>query len=343
MANPDPQLQAALDTQLAHCQRLLESVTDVLGHWRERGGRAFESTEEELIHTIFARSTRTYEAVVEHLGNRGMAEQGAMLNRSLFEDMVDARWVSLHSGLALQRLHEHERYSHALRLDVAKRFPGYLPQGTLKELDPPMSEQERKESKKHFGRFGDGPWTGEGSYGRFKAIETTWPEGLARRRSDFFRAWLHRLNNETLHLSAYSLARVGGPQLVGNELHFRLGSTEAYLTQTLWCAFWTYWQTASFVFEHFGLQQVAKELDKSVVALALAEFAEATRRSRRPRRLLASPGSGARDAVLRSGQMAAPMEKASAAARDPSRADRTEKRESPQGRTVVLGASREER
>jgi hypothetical protein len=279
MANPDPQLRAALDSQLAHCQRLLESVTDVLGHWRERGGRAFESTAEKLIHTIIARSTRTYEAVVEHLGSRGMAEQGAMLNRSLFEDMVDARWVSLNPGLALQRLHEHERYSHALRLDVAKRFPEYLPQGTLKELDPPMSEQEHKESKKCFGRFGNGSWTVERSYDRFKAIETTWPEGLARRQADFFQAWLHKLNNETLHLSAYSLARLGGPQLVGTELHFRLGSTEASLTQTLWCAFWTYWQTASFVFEHFGLPQVAEELDKSVVTPALAEFAEATRQS----------------------------------------------------------------
>jgi hypothetical protein len=78
-----------------------------------------------LIQTISARSTRTYEGVVEHLGNRGFAEQGAMLNRSLFEDMVDARWVSLNPDLAVERLRKHDRYSHALRLDVANRFPEY--------------------------------------------------------------------------------------------------------------------------------------------------------------------------------------------------------------------------
>ncbi len=276
MAEPEQNPGAELDAQLAHCQGLLESVTGVLGNWRERGGRAFENGAEQLIHAILARSTRTYEAVVEHLGNRGMAEQGAMLNRSLFEDMVDARWVSLNPELALQRLREHDRYSQALRLDVAKRFPEYLPAGTLKELAPAMSEKERKDGQEHFGRFGDGSWTGENSYTRFKVVEETWPEGLARRQADFFRAWLHRLNNETLHLSAYSLTRLGAPQLIGNELHFRLGSTEAYLTQTLGCALWTYWQTALFVFENFGLQQVAEDLEKSIVTPALAHFAEAT-------------------------------------------------------------------
>jgi hypothetical protein len=33
--------------------------------------------------------------VVKHLGNKGFGEQVVMLNRSLFEDMIDARWVSL--------------------------------------------------------------------------------------------------------------------------------------------------------------------------------------------------------------------------------------------------------
>ena len=80
---------------------------------------------------------------------------------------------------------------------------------------------------------------------------------------------MHQLNNETLHLSAYSLAWLDGPELVGDELHFQLGSTETYLTQTLWCAFWTYWQTASFAFEHFGLQ-VVDELDKGVVTPAFS-------------------------------------------------------------------------
>ncbi len=38
--------------------------------------------------------TATYEAVVRWLGERAFGEQGLMLNRSLFEDMVDAHFTS---------------------------------------------------------------------------------------------------------------------------------------------------------------------------------------------------------------------------------------------------------
>lgn len=275
MPNADPQLQVALDSQLAHCQKLLESVTDALQHWKESGGRAFENVADQVIQTIFARSTRTYEGVVEHLGNRGFAEQGAMLNRTLFEDMVDARWVSLNPDLAVERLRQHDRYSHALRLDVANRFPEYT-QGVLTELDRPMSDAERMQSIELFGRYGDGSWTGVSLYDRFREVEQTWPEGLARRQADFMRAWVHRLNNETLHLSAYSLVRLGSPTVVGGELRFRLGATEKFLTTTLWSALWTYWQTTSFVFERFELR-VADVLDETVVTPAFADFAEAIR------------------------------------------------------------------
>ena len=144
MSSSDPHLKFALSAEFAHCQKLLEAVTEFVQRWKENGGRALETLADALIHSIFARSTRTYEAVVEHLGNRGFAEQGAMLNRSLFEDMVDARWVSLNPDLAVERLRQHERYSQALRLDVEQRFPEYLP-GSLKEFDPPMSDDQRKQ------------------------------------------------------------------------------------------------------------------------------------------------------------------------------------------------------
>jgi hypothetical protein len=139
-----------------------------------------------------------------------------------------------------------------------------------------MSRAERTQSSDLFGRYGDGSWTGVSLYDRFNGVEQTWPEGLARRQADFMRAWVHRLNNETLHLSAYSLVRLGSPTVVGGELRFRLGATEKFLTTTLWSAFWTYWQTTSFVFEHFGLR-VVDELDEIVVTPAFADFAEAAR------------------------------------------------------------------
>ena len=44
------------------------------------------------------------------------------------------------------------------------------------------------------------------------------------------------------------------PESIGGELQFRLGSTERFLTDVLWCAFWTYAQTVWFVFDTFGLR-----------------------------------------------------------------------------------------
>ena len=101
-------------------------------------------------------------------------------------------------------------------------------------------------------------------------------ETLARHQADFVRAWVHRQNNETLHLSSFSLANLGSPESIGGELQFRLGSTERFLTDVLWCAFWTYAQTVWFVFDTFGLR-VKDELDAAVVQPAFAAFAEAAR------------------------------------------------------------------
>jgi hypothetical protein len=88
-----------IERQLAVCRRLLDAVGAYGAAWRGRGGRPMADLTDVLLHTFLARSTRTFEAIV-HLGSRGFGEQAAMLNRSLFEDMVDAHWVSLHRGLA---------------------------------------------------------------------------------------------------------------------------------------------------------------------------------------------------------------------------------------------------
>src|SRR5689334_3667467 len=55
------------------------------------GGDAFRA----LLLAIFARSTLTYRAIMQ-LCRGGFGEQADMLNRSLFEDMAAAHWVSLH-------------------------------------------------------------------------------------------------------------------------------------------------------------------------------------------------------------------------------------------------------
>jgi Family of unknown function (DUF5677) len=273
--------RAALEQQLAASQRLLDAVAEYSSDWRGHGGRAFQDAADVLIHTIFARSTRTYEAVVTHLGNRGFGEQAAMLNRSLFEDMVDAHWVSLNRELAVERLHQHHRYSNRLKLDIAEGFPEYFGD-ELPDLSPSMDETQRRQLKSIFGTYGERSWTGLSLHARFAAIEQCWTDETARRQARFFHLWIHRENNETLHPSAYSLANVGSPASGGeNELHFMTGSTEHLLGHALLCAYWTYVQTVTLVFQSFGLERL-REFEKSVIepgfkAVASAQLRGAAR------------------------------------------------------------------
>jgi hypothetical protein len=261
---------------LGHCQKLYRTVTDRVMAWRERDQPFANTTANVLLNVFYARSSRTYQAIVEHLGERGFGEQGAMLNRSLWEDMVDARWVSLNPELADERLRQHHRYSEQLRLDTAKRFEDFFGEDIAdKELDPPMDDVERGALRKHFGRWGTGSWTGRDLHERFREILPTWQDTRQRRQAEFVFAWLHQLNNETLHPTAYSLGKLGGPSSIGNELHFRLGSTQHLLKEVLWFAFWTYTQTVALLFEFFELDGW-EEIHREVVVPGLGAFAEAS-------------------------------------------------------------------
>ena len=94
---------------------MLDFVRELTNGWQSLGEPgAFEHPPNNLIATIFARSTRTFEAVVKHLGDKGFGEQGLMLDRSLFEDMVDARWVSLNPELAGERFVAHDGWTRYL-------------------------------------------------------------------------------------------------------------------------------------------------------------------------------------------------------------------------------------
>ncbi|MGH2761121.1 MAG: SEC-C metal-binding domain-containing protein [Thermoleophilaceae bacterium] len=253
------------------CQGVLDFVRHTMDNWGTLGGRPPEPDADILILTIFARSTRTYEAVVKHLGNKGFGEQGAMLNRSLFEDMVDAHWVSLNPELAVERMDQHDRWSQVLRARVHRQFPEFLG-----DDDPPVKEPSDEEDKLYrqlFGAWGSGSWTGVNMHERVKEIEPCWTEELGRRHLRFVHAWAHRLHNETLHLSAYSLGRVSNAPKLTDEgaPHFTFGASAAMLTETLFSAFWAYSQTFSLVYDTFELD-VGRRFDEEHRRKVMREF-----------------------------------------------------------------------
>jgi Family of unknown function (DUF5677) len=209
-----------------------------------------------LVLSLFCRSTRTYEAIVRALAKRAFAEQIAMLNRSLFEDMVDAHWVHLNRQDALDRLVEHDRWSRHLRANVQREFADYFDGRKPPKQD--LSDEEIAELRGHFGSKGGKSWTGVEFADRYKAILDYWEDDEQRRYMRWFNAWIHKLNNEIVHPSAFSLARLAAPQPTEEGgWEFRFGSTKEWLGQALSCAFWTYERTFDLVVSEIWEAEIA--------------------------------------------------------------------------------------
>lgn len=201
-----------------------------------------------IILSIFCRSTRTYEAVVRHLGEKGFGEQGLMLNRSLFEDMVDAHWVTLNEDLAVTRLAQHDLYSRLLRADTQRKFPDMFDGRPPPKIK--VSNDERKELKRLFGRRGSGSWTGPKE---LDDMLTCWKTEEDRLTVQFWEAWVLKMSNETLHPSAFSIGRMGAPTVSDDgEWEWRFGATKEWLTQALHGAWWVYQQTVGLIVERYA-------------------------------------------------------------------------------------------
>lgn len=222
--------------RLGTCQHLLRWAVDRAESWTS--DKDLDASD-LIIVTFFVRSGRTYEAIVRCLGESGFGEQAQMLNRSLFEDMIDAHWVSLNRELALKRLEQHDLYSRLLRADTQRKFPGYY------DGPPPpikVSNEERRELRSLFGRTGSGSWTGVRSLDdRVQAVKGCWRSEDQQSLLLWWAAWVHKTSNELLHPSALSLARIGSPKATPTGgLEWRFGSTRHLLPHALSAAFYTF-------------------------------------------------------------------------------------------------------
>jgi len=249
---PDPD-RIVLTRQLAACQGVLDFVGEMTDNWTSLGGPGDFTVPNTIIASIFSRSSRTFEAVVKHLGNKGFGEQGLMLDRSLFEDMVDARWVSLNPELAVERFGAHDRWTRHLEQQVMEAFPEYQ----SGDEPPPveLTDEQKLQYSKWFGEHGDRSWTGIGLWNRLKAVEKHWDEGPARRQLQFFHRRVHRLHNDVLHLSSTSMGRLPTAPQEGEDgkVLFRFGSSSHMLHAALFSAFWSYSNTLRLVFNVFEL------------------------------------------------------------------------------------------
>lgn len=227
-----------------------EAVTNLQAYaWTNRpkgrasGGKAYKS----LIFAIFARATLTYRAVL-HLCRGGYTEQADMLNRSLFEDMAYAHWISLdeHQEEAVKLLAKHTEYSSLLANDAIEKHKDWLGEvGALRDLTE--LEAKRDVYKRLFGDYGEKSWTTKSIYAIVGEIEQLWPdEQMAKLELRGFYSLGHRINNQKLHNTSLSLntaARQSKKDEEGTPV-IRLGASptdeEGPMIRALYGALFTY-------------------------------------------------------------------------------------------------------
>jgi hypothetical protein len=193
----------------------------------------------EIVLWTLARSYRTFKVVVA-LCKAGYGQQAAMLNRTLFEDMLAGHWAVKHSKQAVRRMIEHDQYTAVLRAE-AFNLHG------LRRADANERAYTKEERKRLDVRYRNGsrPWTGRSLPQMLRAVEDMWPEPdrrLLRQMHDI----AHRANNTLLHHSSASLSQGVRMQ---NGVSFDVGPSPDFVAAALGLAFWTFANTLSLALE----------------------------------------------------------------------------------------------
>jgi hypothetical protein len=234
-------IEEHLSRELAACDRLRDFAIGMKAPW---GGRSIDmdSPHEQLLAMIFSRSLNTFWSSVE-LTRIGFALQAAMLNRSLFEDAIDAHWITVEPELAAQRVEEHYLHGKMLLAGAMRE------EGVADEEIPTFDAADRTRLDKIFGKYGERSWTGLTLYARVMAVEHLW-DAEGRKHLHFYRRLVHREANQLLHLSAFAM-REQVRSRTPEEMRLSLGPTGRYTDKALAAAAWTYIQILSLIRDTF--------------------------------------------------------------------------------------------
>lgn len=234
--------------QLGACERLRDFAHGLTHPWQGRDLDGEAHPEDMLVAALFARAFGTFSAVI-HLARSGFGEQASMLNRSLFEDMVDIHWVCAEPTRAVQLYEDHHTHGKMLLADQVTKYSDLLGQTEVPEFDP----DDRDRLNDLFGPYGSKSWTTLNIHQRVEAIEHFWDDDENRRLLRFFRDIPHQANNRALHVTAQGLTSlVRGRDAEGVTL--RAGPGPEMLEQALFGAFWIFAQILGLMFDHFAIE-----------------------------------------------------------------------------------------
>ena len=245
------QIATEFSHELGACAGLESIAAAALDPWRGRtikkGAIDDPPGADEILAMLFARATKTYKAA-RLLARSGYGEQASMLDRSLFEGMVVAHWVSTNSDLAAERFLRAWRFDRHLYAEVIGAT-GWLPEGATM-AGPEIPEAELAGMKRDFGNYGEVLWTGHRSLRALvQEIESDWEPEQREVLRNFLRV-ANRQNSQVLHSTVAGLTEAASA-LTQEGLYLTVGPAKARVERALFGAYWTYAQILRVVIEHF--------------------------------------------------------------------------------------------
>ena len=242
----DPEVEKTIAerfaAELAVCGELMEFADRHLVPW---SGRKPEGEHELLIAAEAARATKSYRAAV-HLAASGYGEQAAMVNRSAFEGMAVAHWISTAPEEAVKRYEKHSRHNSLLWAKVLTEIDWLDPGDDV----PEASEEEWADLTDLFGPYGTRLWTGHRNLPALvEAIAQLWSANPKELRD--FHTVAHRDANLLLHSGSSAMNRIG--RRLEDVISFDIGPSDQYIAPALLSAFWIYVQTFSLLMDTFEM------------------------------------------------------------------------------------------
>ena len=231
-----------MQAELSACDGLRKFARSMLSPW---GGRSIDPPHEQLLVAIFSRALSTYSGAVE-LARMGYGPQAAMLNRSLFEDMIDAHWVTVEPELSARLVEDHHQHTRMLNSDLLRDLK-LAPEDEI----PTFTSGQRKLLTDLFGKHGGQSWTRLSIYERARAVEHLWrDEEGGREALHFYRRAGHAEANRILHLSAHSMLMQIRSRSA-DELVLSSGPSNYYVRRALLGGFYVFGQLVSLIRDTF--------------------------------------------------------------------------------------------
>ena len=226
------------DWEYAGARELRDWVKTFTDDLRESGAWQIElGSFNNLVIGTFARGTKTYRAALL-LCDRGYGEEAAMLNRSLFEHMVVAWWMSLRANgdalvAQMKRHHDHAR---VLYERASEQHPDL-------DLEPgkdaePLPEAYVAALDKEFGPYG-GQWHGKRLDQLVREVEAGWDEPYGGVLWKFFH-FVNHWNNYLLHHSSVGVSEGIDWPSADEKPKVMLGPSREWAVASLWAAYWCY-------------------------------------------------------------------------------------------------------